>query len=381
MSVIKSVALIGLLLSIFTGLMPAGENNYMNVYVGTYMRMAERGIFMFKLNFETGEAGEVELAGKAINPSFLAIHQNHKYLYAVNEISSFKKAKTGAVSSFAIDPVSGKLNELNQQPSGGEVPCHLVVDPSGKNVLLASYTGGSIEVLPIEADGKMGEPTCVIKHKDPENKGRASHCHSINLDMTGKFAFVADLGLDRVFLYKFDAEKGVLTPNDPAALVLASGAGPRHFAWHTSRKFAYVINELNSTITAVSFDAEKGTLAEIQTLSTLPEGFTGKSYCAEVVVHPSGKFLYGSNRGHDSIAIFGVDEATGKLKLLGHEPTQGKVPRNFALDPSGKYLLAANQDSNNIVIFRIDEATGLLKSTGQKIKVSAPACIKFLSSN
>lgn len=356
--------------------------NSQNVYIGTYTsKTASKGIYGFRLDLGTGKLDAGELAGETTNPSFLAAHPNGRFLYAVGEIAEFQGARTGAVSAFAIDP-AGKLTLLNQQPSGGAGPCHLIVDSAGKNVLVANYTGGSIEVLPLGPDGRLGAPTCVIVHKDPDAgtspKPRKPRCHSIHLDASQRFAFVADLGLDRVFFYRFDAAAGTLTPNEPAAVVLAAKAGPRHLAWHPSGRFAYVINELNSTMTALAFDADKGTLREINTLSTLPEGFAGTSDCAEVQVHPSGKFLYGSNRGHDSIAIFAIDERTGQIKPLGHEPTQGKVPRNFGIDPTGQYLLAANQDSNSIVVFRIDAKTGLLRATGQKVEVPAPVCVKFL---
>ncbi len=349
----------------------------MNIYIGTYTKKTDsKGIYLFKLDLKTGRLNAGVLAAETANPSFIAVHPNLKYLYAAGEL----EGKIGIVSAFAIDSKDGKLTLLNEQSSGGAGPCHLSVDKEGKNVLVANYAGGSIAVLPIGLDGKLAKASCTILHKDPEpgDKPRASHCHSINLDASGRFAFVADLGLDRVFFYRFDGVKGTLVPNEPASLVLEEKAGPRHFAWHPSGRFAYVINELNSTMTAVSFDAEKGSLRELQTLSTLPEGFTGTSYCAEVQVHPSGKFLYGSNRGHDSIVIFAIDEKTGLFKLLGFEPTQGSFPRNFGIDPTGQYLITANQKGNSIVVFRIDTSTGLLNPTGQKIGLPAPVCIKFI---
>ena len=357
-------------------------NNSLLVYVGTYTapKTESRGIYLFRLDLQAGHLAPSGLAGEAANPSFLAVHPSRKFLYSVGEMAEFRGAKTGAVSAFAIDQSSGKLSLLNQQPSGGTGPCHLVVDASGKNVLVANYSGGSIEVLPIGAEGRLGEPTTVIQHRDPDGgpAPRRSHAHSINLDAGQQYAFVADLGLDRVFQYRFDPKAGTLVPNESAAVKLADKAGPRHFAWHPSGRFAFVINELNSTVTAFSYDARQGTLREIQTLSTLPQGFKGKSDCAEVQVHPAGKFLYGSNRGHDSIAIFAIDQQTGQLKPVSHEPTGGKTPRNFAIDPTGQYLLAANQDSNTIVVFRLDSQTGLLQATGEKVDVPAPVCVKFV---
>jgi len=374
---IELTKIYGLCACLAMSLSSAPETDSMNIYIGTYTKKTDsKGIYLFKMDLKTGRLDEGVLAAETANPSFLAVHPNRKYLYAAGELGG----KTGIVSAFAIEKADGKLTLLNEQSSGGAGPCHLSVDKEGKNVLVANYAGGSIAVLPIGPDGKLAKASCNILHKDPEPgaKPRASHCHSINLDASGKFAFVADLGLDRVFFYRFDGAQGVLVPNEPAALVLAEKAGPRHFAWHSSGRFAYVINELNSTMTAVSFDAEKGSLRELQTLSTLPEGFTGTSYCAEVQAHPSGKFLYGSNRGHDSITIFEIDTKTGLLKLLGFEPTQGSFPRNFSIDPAGQYLIIANQKGNNIVVFRIDTLTGLLKPTGQKIDLPTPVCIKFI---
>jgi 6-phosphogluconolactonase len=300
----------------------------------------------------------------------------------VGEVSDFAGKKSGGVSAFAIDASTGNLTLLNQQSSGGTGPCHLVVDKAGKNVLVANYGGGSVAVLPIQADGRLSEATCFIQHTGKSVNPRrqeAPHAHSINLDAANNFAFVADLGLDKVLVYRFDAAKGTLTPNDPPAASVAPGAGPRHFAFHPGGRYAYVINEMGNTVTAFNYDAQKGVLTEIQTLSTLPQGYTEVSHTAEVQVHPSGKFLYGSNRGHDSIAVYSIDQNTGRLTLVGISSTQGKTPRNFGIDPTGTFLLAANQDSDNIVVFRIDPQTGELKPTGQVVEVPRPVCVKFVA--
>jgi 6-phosphogluconolactonase len=303
------------------------------------------------------------------------------FIYAIGEVGTFAGGKGGAVSAFSIDAATGKLTLLNQKSSRGPGPCHVTVDRLGKNALVANYGGGSVACLPIGEDGRLGDATAFIQHKgssvNPQRQ-REPHAHSINLDAANRFAFVADLGLDKVLVYRFDPSAGTLEPNDPPAAVIASGSGPRHFAFHPSGRFAYVINELNSTVTAFAYDAERGTLQTLQTVTTLPEGFDGKSFPAEVQVHPSGKFLYGSNRGHDSIACFAIDAATGRLTPIGHEPTQGKNPRNFGIDPTGAYLLAANQDGDNVVAFRIDPATGKLSPTGQSIRVPMPVCVKFM---
>jgi 6-phosphogluconolactonase len=255
------------------------------------------------------------------------------------------------------------------------------VDHAGKNVLVANYGGGSVACLPIGADGRLGEATGFHQHKgtsvDPQRQ-EAPHAHSINVDPANRFVFAADLGLDQVLVYRLDAAKGTLTQNDPPYAETPKGAGPRHFAFRPDGKFAYVINELNSTVTAFRYDPEKGVLHPFQNISTLPEGYKGDNYPAEVVAHPSGKFLYGSNRGQDSIAMFRIDETTGTLTSLGQELTGGKNPRNFVVDPTGAYLLAENQDSDTILVFRVDQETGKLKPTGVTIAAPMPVCVRFL---
>ena len=362
---------------------PAGEGHVkprmLRVYVGTYTGPKSRGIYLLRLDPATGTLSAPEPAGEAVNPSFLAIDPSSRFLYAVGEVDAFAGAKSGAVSAFAIDPGSGKLELLNQQPSGGAGPCHLIVDGEGRNVLVANYGGGSVEVLPVGKDGRLGKPTGFIQHKDSDPKSRrAPHAHSINLDAARKFAFVADLGLDKVFIYRFDAARGTLAPNDPPAVAVADGSGPRHVALGLDGRFAYVVNETGNTVVVFACDANAGAFKEIQTISTLPADFAGKSYTAEVQVHPSGKFLYASNRGHDSIAGFAIDPATGRLTARGRTPTGGKWPRHFGIDPTGAFLLAANQHSDNIVLFRIDPDSGALAPTGVTVQVGAPSCVKFL---
>jgi 6-phosphogluconolactonase len=354
----------------------------LRVYIGTYTGAKSKGIYLSQLDLKTGKLSEPELAGEVDNPSFLAIHPSRRYLYAVGEVSNFGGQKAGAVSAFSIDAKTGQLTLLNQQSSGGTGPCHLVVDRQGKNVLAANYGGGSVCVLPIDGHGRLGSTTAFIQHEgsgaNPQRQAQP-HAHSINLDAANHFAVAADLGLDKVLVYRFDAEKGTLAPNDPPFTAVAPGAGPRHFAFHPSGHYAYVINEIHLTVTAFTYDAEHGVLKEIQTLSTLPAGTETKGLStAEVQVHPSGKFLYGSNRGHDTIAIFGIDQHTGKLTAVGHKPTGGKTPRNFALDPTGTFLLAENQSSGTIVVFRIDQKTGELEATGHSIEVPSPVCVRMM---
>jgi 6-phosphogluconolactonase len=351
------------------------------VYVGTYTGDSSKGIYRFVFDPATGELTDKALAGEVNSPSFLAIHPSQKFLYSVNEIGEFEGKKTGGVTAFAIDLKSGDLKLLNQQSSGGPGPCHLTVDKQGKNVLAANYNGGSVCALPINAEGKLAEASAFIQHKGTgfdKDRQDAPHAHSINLDAANQFAFAADLGLDKVFVYKFDPAKGTLTANDPAAASVAPGSGPRHFAFHPNGRHAYVINELKSTVTAFDYDPKKGELKEVQTISTLPEGYKGNTTTAEVVLHPSGKFLYGSNRGHDSIAIFSVDAKTGKLTVVGHQGKDIKIPRNFVIDPTGGYLLVANQDSDSIVVFRIDPNTGDLTPTGHKVEVGKPVCLRMI---
>lgn len=350
------------------------------VYVGTYTRNnRSQGIYHLTLDRRTGAMTAPQVAAPTTNPSFLAIHPNRRFLYAVGEMASFAGKKGGAVSAFAIDPASGNLTLLNQQPTEGGWPCHLIVDRAGRYVLLANYGGGNVAVLPIAADGRLGERTAFIQHtgKGPNPKRQeAAHAHSINLDPDGKLAFVADLGLDKIMVYRLD-EQGRLLPHDPPFASVAPGAGPRHFAFHPTGRFAYVINELNSTVTAFAFDSQRGTLTTIHSVSTLPADFQGENTTAEVVVHPGGRFLYGSNRGHNSIAVFAISPADGRLTALGHTPSGGRTPRNFNIDPAGRCLLAANQDSDNVVSFLIDADTGALKPTGHSVEIPMPVCVKF----
>jgi 6-phosphogluconolactonase len=358
-----------------------GSAPKMLVYVGTYTEGKSRGIYLFRMDPTSGQLAAEGIAAETIHPSFLAIHPNRRFLYAANEIGEFEATAGGAVSAFAIDPESGKLTLLNQQSSRGSAPCHLVVDPMGKTVLVANYGGGSVAVLPIHTDGRLRPATTFIQHHgssvNPQRQ-KEPHAHSINLDAGSRFAFAADLGLDQILIYRFDPEKRTLLPNDPAAAAVAPGAGPRHFTFHPTGRWAYVLNEIDSTVTAFEYDPRAGALKTFQTVSTLPEGFAGRNSTAEIQVDPSGKFLYGSNRGHNSLAHFTIDANTGRLTPAGHQSTLGKNPRNFCIDPTGHYLLAANQDSDNIVVFRIDRQTGQLAPTGQVAEVPKPVCIKIM---
>jgi len=348
------------------------------VYFGTYTsgRNAAEGIYRSVLDTETGELSAPAIAAKAENPSFLEIHPGGKFLYAVSE-----SGRAGTVSAYAIEPDTGNLKLLNNRPSGGSGPCHVNIDQAGKNVLVANYSSGSASVIPIKSDGSLAEPTGFVQHEgssvNPQRQ-KGPHAHSINVSPDNRFAFVADLGLDKVMIYKLDVEKGTIAANDPAFAKVKPGAGPRHFTFGADGRYAYVINELAGTVTAFAYEPASGTLTEIQTITTLPNGFTGSSSCAEVRVHPSGKFLYGSNRGHDSIAVYRIDPAKGTLTFVEHERANIKTPRNFNIDPTGRFCLVANQGSDSVVVFRIDQKTGALEPTGNKISIGRPVCIRFL---
>jgi 6-phosphogluconolactonase len=360
---------------------PSATNAECLVYFGTRASGNGKGIYLCRLNTATGTLTSPELAVETTDPAFLAIHPNHHFLYAVRESGGFQNTPNGAVGAFAIDSTTGKLTLLNQQNSGGQGPCHLAVDRSGQCILVAHYGSGSVAALPIRANGSVGAVAALLEHHgssvDPKRQA-APHAHSVGFDLANRRAFCADLGLDKLFIYHLEPKTSVLTPNDPPFASLAPGAGPRHFVVSPDGRRLYVINEINSTITAFDYDTTHGALKKSQTISTLPDKYTAPNTTAEIAIHPNGKFLYGSNRGHDSIAVYGVDEITGKLTLIEHQSTLGKTPRSFGIDPTGNFLVVANQDSNSIVVFRIDPKTGRLTATGQTLEVPTPVCVTFL---
>lgn len=345
----------------------ASAQEKFRVYFGTYTGKESKGIYQSELNLKDGTLSEAKLAGETSSPSFLAFHPNKKFLYAVNEGQA-------AVSSFAIDESTGNLTFLNSQPSQGGAPCHLVVDPTGKNVLAANYSGGSCICLPIDADGRLGKATSFQQHVGPRKNG-----HSIHVDQANKFALCCDLGLDQVVIYGFDAAKGTLTPH--GAFDTPKGTGPRHFAWHPDGKTAYINGESNLTIVRCDYDAEKGVLTQKQVLSTLPKDVVRKGgSTAETVVHPSGKFVYVSNRDpYNSIAIFSIDPQTRELTAVGHQGQGVKTPRNFAIEPTGQFMLVANQSGGNVLVFRIHPSTGELTPTGTSLAVPTPVCVRFMA--
>ncbi len=364
--------------------MPARADEPIRVYVGTYTQGTQsEGIYTMTFDPATGTLGTPTVAGKAENPSFLAKHPRKPIVYAVNEISGYKgDEKDGAISAFQVDPASGKLTLINQESSFGAAPCHLSVDQGGLHVLCANYMGGNIVVKRLRDDGGIGETAqFVLNANDPgPNKDRQDgpHAHCVRIHPNGQWALLADLGTDEVRVFRYVGATGRLRVLSDR-MRTKPGAGPRHLAYHPAKPFVYVNGELDSTINVFRFDAESGASELIESHSTLPAGGHAGNTTAETVVHPSGKFVYVSNRGHDSIAMFAIDEQTGKLKPLGQEPTGGKTPRNFNIDPTGNYLLAANQESGDIVVFKIDRETGKLAATGQKVQVPAPVCVMFVA--
>jgi len=351
------------------------------LFVGAYTNPTSKGIKVCHFDIATGKPGALELAAESPNPSFLAIHPSFRFLYAANEIGNFQGQRAGSVSAFGLDRKTGLLTPLNQVSTKGPGPCHLNTDHKGRALVAVNYSGGSVASYQIGSDGKLSEAVSFFQHTGNGPNGKRQegpHAHSVNISKDDRFAVIADLGTDQVHVYTLNAAAGKLDPNQPPFTKVAGGAGPRHFAFHPSGRFAYVINELNSTITAFHWDGVHGTLTEIDTVPTLPAGWSGSSTCAEVVVHPSGNFVYGSNRGHDSIAVFHVNKKTGKLTLVEHALTQGKTPRNFVIDPSGRWLIAANQQSNNIIFFKLDPTTGKLTATGEKLETYAPVCLRFV---
>lgn len=350
------------------------------VYLGTYTGPKSKGIYVAEFDAKTGKLSKPELAAELTNPSFVAIDPAAKRLYAVGEVADFNGKKEGVVSSLSIDEKTGKLTLINQESSGGAGPCHVSVSPDGKVVAAANYGGGSVCSLTVGKDGKLS-PASFIQHegKGATSRQTAPHGHSINFSADGKYAFAADLGIDKILQYKVGPD-GKLTPNDPPAAVIHAGAGPRHFAFHPSGKWAFVINELDMTLTPLKYDAEKGTLTPLDPVSTVPPGTTGNNLStAEVQVHPSGKFVYGSNRGHNTIAVYQFDEQTGKLKLVQNQGEGIDTPRNFAVDPTGAYVLVANQATDNVIVFKVNQDTGELTPTDVKIEVGTPVCVKYLA--
>jgi len=383
---ITLVAMLSLALTAASSLsfVRAADAKELWAFFGTYTNNGRsKGIYCYKLDLASGKLTSVGVTEGIKNPSFLAIHPSGNFLYAVSEVNDADGKPGGAVTAFSLDRKTGELKKLNHQSSEGAGPCYVATDKTGKVALTANYGSGSIASLPIKSDGSLEKAATAIQHEGSSvNKSRQEgpHAHSINVSPDNRFAVAADLGLDKLLVYKLDPAKGTLAANDPAFTSTPPGSGPRHFAFHPSGRFAYNCNEILSSVTAHAYDVAKGSLTPIQTITTLPEETKGNS-TAEIQCHPSGKFVYCSNRGHDSLAIFTVDEKTGKLTAAGHQKTLGRTPRNFGIDPTGAYIIACNQntDQENVVAFKVDQSTGQLTQVGDKITVPSACCVKFLA--
>ncbi len=347
-------------------------------YIGTYTQGDSEGIYRSVLNPDTGALTEPVLAAKVVNPSFLAIHPNGQFLYAVAETSTFAGEKSGGLSAFKIER-NGDLTLLNHRNTMGGAPCHVGLDPAGKVVLVTNYSGGSVTSFPIRKDGSLGEVGGFVQHvggSEVTQRQQGPHAHSVNVDSRGKRAIVADLGKDQLLIYRLDTETAELAPNKPPYAETKPGGGPRHFSFHPNGKFAYANLELTREVCAMTYDAETGKLDIFQTLPTTPAGAEGST--AECLVHPNGKFLYVSNRGHNSIAAFSINQSTGNLAHLENESTQGEIPRGFGIDPSGRFLVVGNQRTGNVIVLEIDQATGKLEPTGHEVKVDRAVNVRFL---
>ena len=351
----------------------------LHVYVGTFTSPSRNGrgegICVFEMDETSGELRQVQTLEGVENPSFLALHPNRRLLFCNNADPE------GGVSAFAIDDATARLTFLNRQSSGGVSPAHVSVHPGGRWVFGANYGSGSVCVLPLQDDGRLGPATDLVQHEGPggpvQGRQDGPHAHQIVPTADGRFVLANDLGLDRTYVYRPDTILGKLVPDDPPFARARAGSGPRHLAFHPSGKYVYVLGELDSTVAAFAWDGLRGTMTPLQIVSTLPSGQDGGNSTAQVVAHPNGRFLYASNRGHDSIALFAIDSVDGRLTAVGHVPTGGETPRNFNLDPSARFLYAANQDSDTIVAFRIEDNGGRLEPTGHVARAGSPVCVVF----
>ena len=367
----RAISLLAAAAWVALALLPAAAAD-LTVYFGTHTAGPGKGFSVSHFDTVTGALSEPQFLLETPAPAYFVIAPGGRRLYSCNS--------TGFVSAYSIDPATAQLKLINQKPSGGGDPSYISLDRTGHYVLVANYDGGNIAVWALAPDGSLGERTAFVQHTDssvnPQQQLQA-HAHSIRVDPSNRFALVGDTGLDRLFVYKFNVKDGSLAPNDPPFVKAAPGANPRHVAFHPNGRWLYVLTEAGSTIMLFNWDTKRGALSEAQTVSTLPKDFQGKSACAEIQVHPSGKFVYASNRGRDSIAVFSVDAKTGRLTLIQDVPSGGKTPRNFDMDPTAHWLLVTNHDSNTAMVFRIDQQTGKLTPTGQPVDVPSPYCPRF----
>ncbi len=345
------------------------------VYFGTHRATTNAGFSLAHFDTDTGELTKPEFLLGAAGPAFFEIHPDGRHLYACNA------ATGGEVSAYEIEPHTGQLSLLNSEPSGGGEPCYLSFDQTARYALVANYDGGNLGVFALRADGGIGERTGFAQHAgssvDPRRQTRA-YAHAILAAPDNRFVLGADLGVDKIYSYRFSSQEGSLKANDPACVRVAMGSGPRHLKFHPNGRWVYVLNELSSTITGFNWNAETGALGEFQTASTLPSDYFAANTAAEIVVHPNGKFLYASNRGHNSLAVFAIDPNAGWLKLVENVSSGGKLPRYFTFDPTGRWILCCNHGSENAVVFQVDETTGRLAKTGPPVAVAYPFCARFL---
>ena len=357
------------------------------VYAGTYTRDKSKGIYAYWLQTENLEVSQnitlvpLGLAAETTNPSFLELDVKRRLVFTVNEVSQFEGKAGGAVSAFAVEAGGARLTLINQRSSMGRGPCHLALDKDGKNLLVANYGSGNAAVIPVAADGRLGESTCVVQHSGKSVHPQVQtgpHAHCVTLDPANRFAFVCDLGLDRVMSYRYDPQAGRIVLNDPPFAAAKPGAGPRHMVFRPDARFAYVINEINSTVTAFAYDPVAGTLTEVQTISSLPAYYDGPNTGAEIGIHPSGKWVYASNRGNNTVVLFNVDAQKGTLTYVEEQGTGGKTPRHFGIEPSARHLAIANQETDQLLACRIDSGNGRLKPSGIFAECPSPVCVKFM---
>ncbi len=350
------------------------------VYVGTYTSGKSEGIYLYRLNLDDGELVRVGVTGGVNNPSYLTLDRARRFLYTVEETEEFEGAKSGAVSAFTIGRTDGSLRFINRQASQGGAPCYVTADNAGRFVLVANYSGGNVAALSVMKGGGLGKTSDVKQDSGSgpnSERQEGPHAHCVVLDPSNRHAYSCDLGTDKVMIYDFDSRRGRLAPASQPFVSLKPGAGPRHLTFDRAGRHAYVLNELDSTVTAFARERASGALRELKTYSMLPADFKGENTGADIHLTPDGRFLYCSNRGHDSIALFRVDARAVVLEAAGHTPTTGKTPRNFAVDPTGRFLLVANQRSDNVVTFRIDASTGALTQTGHAAEIPSPVCLKL----
>jgi 6-phosphogluconolactonase len=376
----KILVLITLISAAATAATETPSTQYL-LYVGTYTDHGSNGIYANHFDASNGKLTSLGLAAESIEPSFITADSHGKFLYAVNETATYNNQPTGAVSAFSINRATGKLDPLNKVSSRDDGPAHITLDKTGKFALVSNYTLGSVAEFPLLPDGRLGDSSSFVRHHGSSvnvERQAGPHAHAVALSPDNRFAVVADLGLDQLLVYPFDDAKGALGAK-PTVTKTAAGAGPRHMVFSSDGRFLYVINEMKSTVATYSYDATNGSLRELQTVSTLPAGFKGNNDAAEIDIDPAGKFLFASNRGDDSIAVFAIDPRSGTLALVEIDATGGKTPRNFAIDPSGSWLLAANQESNDITVFHIDRKTGHLTRSEETLKIPSPVCLKFVT--